>query len=188
MSLVGYARVSTAGQSLDVQLEQLAAAGCDKVFSEKQSAKSVKGRPALAEALDWVREGDGLMVTRLDRLARSLADLHKIIGRLADKGVSFQCLQQSVIDTYTHDGRLMLNILGAFAEFENGLRRERQAEGIARAKAEGRRVYGRGATIDPAAIEAELARGLGPAAVARKLKIARSSVYRVADSLKPKEP
>jgi len=137
MSIVGYARVSSSSQSLDIQMGQLHEAGAEKVFAEKQTGTSTLERDELARALDWVREGDVFVVTRLDRLARSLVDLRGIIDRLVAKGVSFRCLQQA-IDTTTSEGRLMLNMLGSFAEFETDLRRERQMEGIAKAKAEGK--------------------------------------------------
>lgn len=88
---MGYGRVSSTGQSLDIQLEALAAAGCEKVFAEKVSGRSTKDREQLAQALDFVREGDTLVVTRLDRLARSVADLHRIIEALTEKGVGFRC-------------------------------------------------------------------------------------------------
>ncbi|HEY3798370.1 MAG TPA: recombinase family protein [Caulobacteraceae bacterium] len=178
MAVVGYARVSSAGQSLDVQLDQLRAAGCEKVFAEKRSGTTTAGRDELEAALDWVREGDVLVVTRLDRLARSILDLRRIIDRLAAKDVGFRCLQQGAIDTTRSDGRLLLNILGSFAEFEADIRRERQADGIAKAKAKG--VYrGRRPSIDIGMIEQLKARGLGPAAIAKELKIGRASVYRL---------
>ena len=99
MAVVGYARVSSVGQSLDIQLEQLKSAGCEKVFAEKRSGASTEGRDQLAAAVDWVREGDVLVVCRLDRLARSIVDLRRIIDRLTEKGVGFRCLQQGAIDT-----------------------------------------------------------------------------------------
>lgn len=134
---VAYARVSSGDQSLDIQLEQLTAAGAEKVFSEKQSGTRIANRTELELCLEFVREGDVLFVTRLDRLARSVVDLHTILGKLTEKGVGFQCLQQP-INTTTSEGRLMLTILGAFAEFETEIRRERQMEGIRKAKSEGR--------------------------------------------------
>lgn len=175
--LVGYARVSSNGQSLDIQNGALAKAGCEKVFAEKMSARSAKDRVELANALDFVREGDTLVVTRLDRLARSVGDLYRIIEQLTDKGVEFRCLQQSDVVTGTSTGKLMLAVLGAVAQFENDLRRERQAEGIAKAKAEGR-YQGRKATIDPDAVKSLHEKGLGPSAIAREMGIARASVYR----------
>lgn len=175
--LVGYARVSSTGQSLDIQNAALEAAGCEKVFAEKVSGRSTKDRIELAQAMDFVREGDTLVVTRLDRLARSVGDLHRIIEKLTDKGVEFRCLQQSDVVTGTSTGKLMLAILGAVAQFENDIRRERQAEGIAKAKADGR-YKGRPATIDPKRVKELHQTGLGPAAIAREMKIARASVYR----------
>ena len=178
MAVVGYARVSSAGQSLDIQLDLLRVAGCEKVFAEKRSATTTSGRDELAAAIGWVREGDVLIVTRLDRLARSIIDLRAIIDRLGAKGVGFRCLQQGAIDTTRSDGRLLLNILGSFAEFEADIRRERQADGIAKAKANG--IYkGRPATIDAVKIAELRDGGMGPAAIARKLGIGRASVYRL---------
>lgn len=175
--LVGYARVSSVGQSLDIQKDALEAAGCEKVFAEKVSGRSTKDRIELGNAMDFVREGDTLIVTRLDRLARSVADLHRIIETLTEKKVAFRCLNQSGVDTDSSTGRLMLAILGAVACFESDIRRERQLEGVAKAKAEGR-YQGRKATIDPDRVKELHATGLGPAAIAREMKIARASVYR----------
>lgn len=179
MALVGYARVSSVGQSLEVQEAALLGAGCTKIFAEKKSGTGRSDRPALADALEWIREGDTLVITRLDRLARSVIDLHQIIARMTDKGVAFRVLQQSGIDTSTSSGKLTLAVLAAVAEFEGDIRAERQMDGIEAAKAKG--VYkGRPATIDVEAIRAALAAGEGPAAVARRLGIARSTVYRLA--------
>jgi DNA invertase Pin-like site-specific DNA recombinase len=175
--LVGYGRVSSAGQSLEVQLEALAAAGCEKVFKEKESGTSLDKRSALADALDFVREGDTLVITRLDRLARSSVDLHNILAKLTAKGVKFRCLQQAGIDTDTGTGKLVLAILGAVAEFETDIRKERQREGIEKAKAKG--VYtGRKPSVDAAAVRSLKADGLGPSQIAQRLKIGRASVYR----------
>lgn len=186
MSVVGYARVSSVGQSLVVQREQLAGAGCERVFEEKRSGTSTEGRDQLAEALDWVRDGDVLVVCRLDRLARSIVDLRKIIDRLTAKGVGFRCLQQP-IDTTTTEGRLMLNILAAFAEFETDIRKERQIEGINKAKAEGR-YRGRPASIDAAAVAQLEAEGMGASAIAKHLGIGRASVYRVKNGVAGRGP
>lgn len=174
---VGYARVSSIGQSLDVQVQQLREAGCGEIFQEKKSGTTTAGRDQLEEALRFVRKGDVLTVTRLDRLARSITDLHKIIDRLNEKQVGFRVLQQP-IDTTRSEGRLMMNLLGAFAAFENDIRRERQADGIARAKAAGR-YKGRPKAIDPDMIAALKAEGLGASAIAKRLGIGRASVYRV---------
>ena len=179
--LVGYARVSSVGQSLETQVETLTAAGCEKIYSEKVSGRTATDRPQLQRALDQVRQGDTFIVTRLDRLARSVGDLHRIIERLAQEGVQFRCLQQGGVDTATSTGKLTLSILGAVAEFENDIRRERQRDGIERAKQKG--VYrGRRPSIDAARVRALKAEGLGPAAIARELGIGRASVYRALSS------
>lgn len=175
--LVGYGRVSSEGQSLDIQNEALAEAGCDKVFAEKMSGRSAKDRTQLAEVLDFVREGDTLVVTRLDRLARSVCDLHQIIEKLAAKRVGFRCLNQSGVDTDTSTGKLMLAVLGAVSEFENDIRRERQREGIQKAKAAGK-YKGRPVSIDPDEVKAMRERGLGASQIAREMGIGRASVYR----------
>jgi DNA invertase Pin-like site-specific DNA recombinase len=179
--LVGYARVSSTGQSLDIQLEALKAAGVEKTFAEKRSGRTAADREQLQAALDFCRDGDVLIVTRLDRLARSVGDLHSIVQRLAAKGAGLRVMHQAGIDTTTPSGKLMLSMLGAIAEFENDLRRERQREGIERAKAEG--VYrGRKPSIDAKAIAALKAEGLGATEIAKRLGIGRASVYRVLES------
>lgn len=178
MSTVGYARVSSSGQDLEVQLDQLRAAECQKIFAEKVTGTTTKGRDQLEAALSWVREGDVLVVTRLDRLARSIVDLRKIIDQLEAKGVGFRCLQQGAIDTTKAEGRLMLNILGAFAEFETEIRKERQRDGIDKAKADGR-YKGRPKSIDAARVAELRAEGIGATEIARQLGVGRASVYRV---------
>jgi DNA invertase Pin-like site-specific DNA recombinase len=175
--LVGYGRVSSSGQSLDLQLEALEQAGCEKVFAEKVSGRSTKDREQLAMALDFARDGDTIIVTRLDRLARSVGDLHQIIEKLAAKGVGFKCLNQSGVDTDSSTGKLMLSILGAVAQFENDIRRERQMEGIAKAKLNGK-YRGRKPSVDPVKVRALRDQGMGPVMIARELKIGRASVYR----------
>lgn len=133
MTLIGYARVSSVGQSLEVQLDKLQ--HCDKIFEEKQSAASGK-RLRLATCLEYVREGDTLVVTRLDRLARSTLHLCQIADFLARKGVQLQVIDQN-IDTSDATGRLLFNMLGAIAQFETEIRAERQMDGIHKAKASG---------------------------------------------------
>lgn len=180
MAVVGYARVSSVGQSLEVQVEQLQHIGCEEVFQEKRSGTTVQGRRELEAALKYVRKGDVLCVTRLDRLARSLTDLARILDILAGKQVGFRVIQQA-LDTTTSEGRLLLHIMGAFAEFETSIRKERQAEGIAKAKAKG--VYkGRPRSIDPAQIADFKDQGMGASEIAKKLGIGRASVYRLAKS------
>jgi DNA invertase Pin-like site-specific DNA recombinase len=137
MAIVGYARVSTGQQDHATQVERLKAAGADKVFTEKRSGVD-GGREQLARCLEYVREGDTLLVTKLDRLARSTIDLYRIVSGLGDKGVEFKVLDDSAVDTTTRTGKLVMGILALIAEFETEIRRERQMEGIAKAKAEGR--------------------------------------------------
>src|SRR3979411_1901385 len=177
MTVIGYARVSTTDQNLDVQESALRAAGCDVIRAEKRSGTTPEGREELRTVLDFLREGDVLMVTRIDRLARSIGDLQDIVRAVRAKGASLKATEQP-IDTSTAAGKCFLDMLGVFAEFETNLRRERQLEGIAKAKAAG--VYkGRKPSIDVARIEELKASGLGPTQIARQLKIGRASVYRV---------
>lgn len=176
--LIGYARVSSVGQSLDAQTALLEAAGCEKIYAEKRSGKTAADRPELAKALDKMRAGDTFVVTRLDRLARSVGDLHRIVEQMTAEGVAFRCLQQGGVDTSTSAGKLTLAILGAVAEFENDIRRERQKDGIERAK--GRGAYlGRKATIDAAAVRQLKQDGIGASEIGRRLNIGRASVYRL---------
>lgn len=174
--LVGYARVSSAGQSLDVQFDALKAAGCEKLFAEKESGTSTENRKALADALDFIREGDTLLVSRIDRLARSVGDLEMIVGTIKRKGAYLKAVEQP-IDTSSPAGVAFLQMLGVFAQFESAIRKERQAEGIAKAKAEGR-YKGRKPTVDADAVRALKAEGVRPVEIATKLGIARASVYR----------
>lgn len=175
--LVGYARVSTSDQDLSVQHNALELAGCDKVFGEKKSGRRADDRTALMEALDFVRSGDTLIVTRLDRLARSTQDLHNILAKLDSKEVGFRCLAQSGVDTTTSTGKLTLAILGAVAAFETDLRAERQAEGIARAKAEGK-YQGRSRSADYDKINRLRRQGISPTEIAGLLGVGRTTVYR----------
>ena len=137
-----------------------------------------KALALLAQALDFVREGDTLICTRLDRLARSVADLHRIIEMLTGKKVAFRCLNQSGVDTDSSTGRLMICILSAVAAFENDIRRERQMEGVQKAKLAGK-YRGRPATIDPERVKELRDQGLGPSQIAREMGIGRASVYRM---------
>ena len=135
---IGYARVSTTDQNTSVQEQQLKDAGCSKVFTEQASGTSAAHRDQLAAALEYAREGDTLVVTRLDRLARSQADLHQLLNDLSNRSIGFECTEQPEVNTTGPMGKLLLGVLGAVAEFETGLRRERQMEGIAKAKAAGK--------------------------------------------------
>lgn len=134
--LLGYCRVSSEGQDLAIQEEQLAAAGCEKIFAEKKSGKSVVGREELEAAIKFAREGDVIVVTRLDRFARSMSDFCILFSRLEQKKVGFKCLLQQV-DTSGAAGRAMAQMLMIFAEFENSIRAERQREGIDKAMRKG---------------------------------------------------
>jgi DNA invertase Pin-like site-specific DNA recombinase len=133
---VGYARVSSTGQSLDVQLDKLKGAGCTRIYSEKRSGKQADTRPELQACLQFLRDGDILVISRLDRMARSVLDLAKIADFLNKKGVALRVVDQA-INTSTSEGRLMFSLLGAFAQFENDIRAERQADGINKAKQKG---------------------------------------------------
>lgn len=175
--MFGYARVSTEEQDLTIQREALAAAGCDCIREEKVSGASMNGRTELKALLEFLREGDTLVVTRIDRLARSIRDLQDIVHKLRAEGVDLRCTEQP-IDTGTAMGKCFMDMLGVFAEFEHTIRRERQAEGIKKAQAEGK-YKGRPPSIDADRVKALHADGMGPAAIAREMGVARSSVYRM---------
>lgn len=174
--LVGYARVSSSGQSLAVQHDALRGAGCEKLFAEKESGTTTDQRKALADALDFIREGDTLIVCRIDRLARSVADLEAIVATIKGKGAFLKAVDQP-IDTSNPAGVAFLQMLGVFAQFETAIRKDRQMEGIAKAKAEGR-YKGRTPTVDVQAVRALKAEGVRPVDIATKLGIGRASVYR----------
>lgn len=147
------------------------------IRSETQTGTKLEGRTELETIIQFARAGDSLTVTRIDRLARSVGDLAGIVQRLEAKGVSLRVLEQPV-DTSTAAGRCFLQMLGVFAEFETAIRRERQMEGVAKAKAEG--VYkGRKPSIDREKVKTLAAQGLGATAIARELNVARASVYRL---------
>lgn len=129
---VAYCRVSSIGQSLEVQLEEMKRAGCTKVFAEKKSGRYTDNRPQLKACLDYVREGDTLVISRLDRMARSVLDLANIADRLQKKGVNLKVVNQG-IDTSTSEGKLLFGVLSTFAAFENDLRYDRQKSGIEQA-------------------------------------------------------
>lgn len=181
--LIGYARTSTIEQKagLDAQTRDLTAAGAEKIFSEQVSTKAPQ-REKLAECLRFLREGDSLIVTRPDRLARSLVELLTIANDLAARGIGL-VIQSMGLDTRNGSNptaKLMLSVIGAIAQFEREIMLERQREGIARAASEGK-YKGRPQSIDRGQIK-RLSAEMRPAAIAKKLKIARSSVYRVLGS------
>lgn len=180
--MIGYARVSSQGQNIEPQVAALTRAGVhpDHLYKEKVSGTSRKGRTELDALLHrGIRKGDKLVVTRLDRLARSLRDLQNIAHDLREREVDLVVLEQS-IDTSTPEGRLFFNMLGAIGEFETELRKARQREGIDAALAKGpdSPFKGRPATIEADRITALKAEGLTPTKIAKELGIARSSVYR----------
>ncbi len=179
-AMIAYARTSTLDQKagLEAQLRDLAAAGCTKTFKEHVSSVD-KSRPELERALDYVREGDALVVTKLDRLARSMPDLMQIMGRLQEKGVALRILALN-LDTSTPTGKLMLNMLGSIAEFERELMLERQREGIAKAKSEGK-YQGRAPTAQRKASDVLRLKADGKTvdAIVTELGVSRSSVFRI---------
>ncbi len=182
---IGYARVSSTDQNTALQEEALKANGCERVYSEKMSGASIDGRAELETILNFVRAGDVLVVIRLDRLARSLSDMITIATRLKDAGAALKVIEQP-IDTTTAEGRLFFHMLGAFAQFETELRKNRQTEGIARAKVNGRyENCGRPETIDRVEVAKFKATGLGASEIAREMGISRASVYRVLNGATP---
>ena len=176
---IGYARTSTTDQQagFEAQVRDLEALGCEKVYQEQVS--SVGARDELAVALDFVREGDTLVVTKLDRLARSTRHLNEIVDRLREKGSHLQILDLG-IDTATPTGELVLTVIGGIAQFERQLMLERQREGIAKAKAEGK-YKGRAPTARAKATEIMALKAEGHKAeiIAERLGVGRSSVFRI---------
>lgn len=177
ISLIGYARVSSRDQDLGVQVDALRAEGCDRIFQEKRSGATAEDREAWQECLEFMREGDILMFTRLDRIGRSLADLAKIGEILREKGVEIRCLQQQV-DTTSAEGRLLWGILATFAEFELDIRKGRQREGIDRARQDGTKYKGRKRKVTKERVAELKATGLGATAIARELRCDRTAIYR----------
>ena len=179
MTIIGYGRVSTTGQDLAVQLEKLENAGCDKVFKEKRSGVDA-GRPELKRCLEYLREGDTLLVTKIDRLARSTSDLYRIVSLLAERGVAFKVLDDPSIDTTSRTGKLVMGILALIAEFENDIRRERQMDGIAKAKDRGVK-FGRKPELTQERIsQIKKLRKAGTTVpeIMRRMSLSRASVYR----------
>lgn len=179
--LIGYARTSTVEQvaGLDAQRRDLEAAGCKKVFEEQVSSVDVRARAGLADALEFIREGDTLVITKLDRLARSVAHLMEVLATISGKGASLRVLDMSM-DTATPNGKLMLTILGGVAEFEREIMLERQREGIAKAKTagkyKGRKATAREKTEEVWALHRQ---GIGGSEIAKRAGIGRASVYRI---------
>lgn len=183
--LIGYARVSTTDQSLDIQRNALTAAGADKIFEEKRSGRSADDRPELQACVEFARSGDTIVVTKLDRWARSVRDLHNLLATLEGKGVGFRCLDQC-IDTTSSTGKLTIAILGAVASFELDIRAERQREGIKIAREKG--VYvGRRSTIDLDRVR-QLHGRMKPGEIAKIMGISRASVYRSLSQINASAP
>ncbi len=180
MALVGYARVSSIGQSLDVQLDKLK--HCKKVFQEKKSAAGGK-RPALDACLEYVREDDILVVTRLDRLARSTLHLCQIADELKRKGVALQVIDQN-INTSDATGRLLFNMLGAIAQFETEIRAERQMDGITKAKQRGIKFGAQRKLSDEQILELRDRRAEGVLIkdLMKDYKLSKASIYRYLES------
>ena len=179
--LYGYARVSSVDQDLTIQRQKLTAAGCDVVRAEKITGTTTEGRDELDILLAFLREGDTLVVTRIDRLARSIRDLQNIVHDLKSRGIVLRATEQP-IDTSTAAGKCFLDMLGVFAEFETNLRKERQLEGIAKAKADGK-YKGRRPSVDIEAVRKLRAEGLGATEIAERLGIGRASVYRAIEAM-----
>lgn len=179
MEMVGYARVSSIDQNWRIQVDALKAAGCTKLFTEKKSGTSLKERTVFDECMAYLREGDTLVVTRIDRLTRSILDLQKLLLKLKKKKVNLKATEQP-IDTGSASGKAFLDMLGVFAEFETNLRRERQLEGVARAKEEGK-YKGRKPTAQAKSklVIQLVTQGLTRQAVAKQLNIGVASVYRI---------
>lgn len=177
MATYGYARVSAEDQDCAIQIAALRNAGCTVIRSEKKSGTTTSGRSELENLLEFVQAGDTLVVTKIDRLARSIRDLSDIVHHLEVRGVALQATDQA-IETRTAAGRAFLSMLGVFAEFETALRRERQIAGIEKAKIEGR-YKGRRPSIQRDQVAALRADGLGGTQIAKRLGIGRASVYRI---------
>lgn len=174
---LGYARVSTTDQDLTIQRDALTAAGCERIFEERVSGKDTIERTELLSLLKFAKEGDSIIVAKLDRLARSTIDMLTIITDLGKRGVKFQSLAEPWANTDTPAAELMLTLMAGVAQFERGRIRERQREGIERAKAAGK-YRGRKRPVTQADIWAALDRGLGPTEAAKALGCGRATVYR----------
>ena len=177
--LIGYARISTEEQSMDLQVDALKKAGCEKVFQETVSGAKEE-RVLLQEALEYVRKGDTLVVWRLDRLGRSLRHLIEVVTSLEDKGIGFKSLQEG-FDTTTNGGKLIFHIFGALAEFERNLIRERTLAGLKAARARGRK-GGRKPKLDKKQVEMVKTlmadRNNSPMEIARRFGISKATLYR----------
>jgi len=177
MSLIGYARVSTSSQSTNIQVAKLKEAGCGIIRMEKVSGRSREGRTELETILEFIQAGDTLVVAKLDRLGRSTRDVLNLVHELEERGAALRVLEPA-IDTSGPMGKIVLTVLGMVSEMELGFIRERQKDGIAKAKAEGR-YKGRPVTLDAVELRRLKAEGLGATEIARRLNCSRSAVYKV---------
>ena len=180
MMKYGYARVSTTDQDLTIQVEALTNAGCETIRQEKVSGTSVQGRDELNTLLEFLRDGDELVITRIDRLVRSIRDLQNIVYNLDNKGVVLSATEQP-IQTNTSAGKCFLDMLGVFGGFETNLYKEWQMEGIAKAKERG--VYNRRKpSVNVEKVKELKENGMGASAIAKEMGIGRASVYRALGS------
>ena len=176
----GYARVSTTKQDYELQVEALKAAGCERIFSEKRSGKSVEGRPEFHRLMKAINPGDTVVVTRLDRLARSSRDLHNILHDLQEQQCGFVSLAETWCDTTTDIGQLMVTIMGGIAQFERSLILARTETGIAKARAQGKR-FGRPSALDAGQrrkIAERYAAGETMAALATEYEVGEATIWR----------
>lgn len=184
MSRVGYARVSSTGQSLDVQMEKLTQAKCERIYQEKRSGRTAS-RPQFQCCMDYLRDGDTLVITRLDRLARSVVHLAQIAARFQREGIDLVVLDQN-LDTSTSTGRLTFNMLASIAEFENDLRTERQKEGIAKAKENGI-TFGRPSKLTDTIKKEIYSKRMAGASIGQLIKafrIGEATIYRILRAVK----
>jgi DNA invertase Pin-like site-specific DNA recombinase len=180
MMRYGYARVSSRTQDYSAQVDALKAAGCEQIFSEKKSGKSAKDRPEFSKLMRALVPGDTVLVSKLDRLARSSRDLHNILHEVQEQSCGFVSLGESWCDTTSEVGRLMLTIMGGIGEFERGLIRKRCEEGIERAKANGKQ-FGRPTALDAGQrrrVAERYAAGETMAELAREYECGEATIWR----------
>lgn len=178
-TMIGYARVSTPEQNLAIQVDELKAAGCQKIFTDVASGAKA-ARPGLDNALSYLREGDTLVVWKIDRLGRSFSHLVQTVDELRERGIAFRSLHDAGIDTTTNHGKLLFNVIASLAEFERDLIRERTKAGLASAAKDGR-IGGRRPVITEAKLEKArklMAKGLTVRETATALKIGKTSLYK----------
>ena len=184
MPRIGYARVSSTGQSLEIQIDKLEQGKCDRIYQEKRSGKTAD-RPEFQSCMNYLRKGDTLIITRLDRLARSVVHLAQLAKRFESERINLLVLDQN-IDTSTSTGRLMFNMLASIAEFETDLRSERQAEGIAKARENGVK-FGRPNKVTDALKQEIYSRRLSGVTIgqlAKEFCLGEATIYRAINSIK----